>query len=124
MYGRYDWVSTRGEGRREFIGFLQKFVVKEPIRTRRDVYVGASPIRLVRHDAPPFFVVHGEDDSIIPVGEARAFVAALRAVSTSPVVYAELPHTQHGFDMMDSPRGHYTADAVAEFLSWVYGTRR
>ena len=124
MYGRYDWVSTRGAGRREFIGFLQKFVVKEPIRTRRGIYVDASPIRRVRPDAPPFFVVHGQDDSIIPVGEARDFVAAMRAVSTSPVVYAELPHTQHGFDMMDSPRGHYAADAVSEFLSWVYGTRR
>lgn len=124
MYGRYDWVSTHGDGRREFIGFLEKFVVKKPLRQHRDIYVDASPIRRVRPDAPPFFVAHGQDDSIIPVGEAREFVAAMRAVSKSPVVYAELPNAQHGFDFMGSARAHYAADAVAQFLSWVYASRR
>jgi acetyl esterase/lipase len=124
LYGRYDWVSAQGEGRREFIAFLQKFVVKEPMSEHRDVYIDASPIRRLRADAPPFFVVHGQDDSIIPVDEAREFVDAMRDVSKSPVVYAELPHTQHGFDIFGSPRAHYTADAVGQFLSWVYATKR
>ena len=124
MYGRYDWVSTHGDGRREFIAFLEKFVVKKPFRQHQDIYVDASPIRRVRPDAPPFFVAHGRDDSIIPVGEAREFVAALRAVSKSPVVYAELRNAQHGFDFMGSARAHYAADAVARFLSSVYATKR
>jgi acetyl esterase/lipase len=124
LYGRYDWVSTDGSGRPEFIAFLQKFVVKQPFRDHRDIYIDASPIRRVTADSPPFFVVHGEDDSIIPVIEAREFVAAMRDVSKSPVVYAELPHTQHGFDIFGSPRAHYAAEAVGHFLSWVYATRR
>jgi acetyl esterase/lipase len=124
LYGRYDWVSTQGEGRREFIALLQKFVVKKPILQHRDVYIDASPIRRLSADAPPFFIVHGQDDSIIPVDEAREFVHAMRNVSKAPVVYAELPHTQHGFDIFGSPRAHYTADAVGQFLSWVYATRR
>ena len=78
----------------------------------------------MRRDAPPFFVAHGQDDSIIPVGEAREFVIAMRSVSKSPVVYAELPNAQHGFDFMGSARAHYAADAVAQFLSWVYATKR
>jgi acetyl esterase/lipase len=123
LYGRYDWLSTDGEGRAQFIKFLEKFVVKQQFDNHRDIYIDASPIRRVRADAPPFFVVHGSDDSIIPVGEAREFVAAMRDVSKSPVVYAELPHTQHGFDIFGSPRAHYTAEAVGEFLSWVYATR-
>jgi acetyl esterase/lipase len=123
LYGRYDWLSTDGEGRAQFIKFLEKFVVKQQFDDHRDIYIDASPIRRVRADAPPFFVVHGSDDSIIPVGEAREFVAAMRDVSKSPVVYAELPHTQHGFDIFGSPRAHYTAEAVGEFLSWVYATR-
>jgi dipeptidyl aminopeptidase/acylaminoacyl peptidase len=124
LYGRYDWVSTQGEGRREFIALLQKFVVKKPILQHRDIYIDASPIRRLSADAPPFFIVHGQDDSIIPVDEAREFVDAMRNVSKAPVVYAELPHTQHGFDIFGSPRSHYTADAVGQFLSWVYATRR
>ncbi|MBB2988802.1 acetyl esterase/lipase [Mycolicibacterium iranicum] len=125
IYGRYDWVSAKGNGRKEFIGFLQKFVVKKPISQNRQTYVDASPSYRLRADAPPFFILHGQDDSIIPVAEGREFAAALKEVSTSPVVYAEIPHAQHAFDFYyGSPRAHYTAQAVEEFLSWVMATRK
>jgi hypothetical protein len=64
-------------------------------------------------------VLHGEDDSIIPVQEGREFVEALAQKSDNPVVYAEIPHAQHAFDFFGSPHGHYTATAVAHFLDWV-----
>jgi acetyl esterase/lipase len=123
LYGRYDWVSADGEGRRQFLAFLQRLVVKQDLEDHREIYIDASPIRRVKADAPPFFIVHGQDDSIIPVDEAREFVAAMHDVSKSPVVYAELPHTQHGFDIFGSPRAHDTAEAVGQFLSWVYTKR-
>jgi acetyl esterase/lipase len=124
IYGRYDWVSAKGHGRREFIAFLQKFVVKKRFANHKQVYVDASSINRVRADAPPFFILHGQDDSIIPVPEAREFVDTLRKVSTSTVAYAEIPHAQHAFDFYyGSPRAHYTARAVEEFLSWVHATR-
>ena len=125
IYGRYDWVSAHGSGRKEFIAFLQKFVTKMPIRQHRQVYVDASPLYRLRADAPPFFILHGQDDSIIPVQEGREFAEALRGVSKAPVVYAEIPHAQHAFDFYyGSPRAHYTAQAVEEFLSWVAATTR
>jgi acetyl esterase/lipase len=125
VYGRYDWVSTKGNGRKEFIAFLQKFVVKKPFAEHRQVYEDASSIKRLRPDAPPFFVLHGQDDSIIPVREGREFAEALRGVSTSTVAYAEIPHAQHAFDFYyGSPRAHYTARAVEEFLSWVHATRK
>jgi acetyl esterase/lipase len=122
VYGRYDWFSTTGEGRREFVGLLEKLVVKQEFAEHRDIYVDASPIRQLRADAPPFFVLHGHDDSLIPVGEAEEFVEELRAVSKAPVAYAELPHAQHAFDIFSSPRAHQSAESVARFLSWVYAT--
>lgn len=124
IYGRYDWVSGRGSGRKEFIAFLQKFVVKKRITEHKQTYVDASSILRVRPDAPPFFVLHGQDDSIIPVQEGRDFVEALREVSTSTVAYAEIPHAQHAFDFYGSPRAHYTAQAVERFLSWVHAQRQ
>lgn len=123
VYGRYDWFSTEGEGRREFVELLEKLVVKRKFDAHRDIYVDASPIRRLRADAPPFFVLHGHDDSLIPVGEAQEFVEELRAVSKSAVAYAELPNAQHAFDIFSSPRGHKSAEAVARFLSWVYATK-
>ena len=123
VYGRYDWDSSEGTGRPEFLAFLQKFVVKKTIADHRQVYLDASPITRITSSAPPFFVLHGRDDSVIPLPEGREFVDALRKVSTAPVAYAEIPHAQHAFDFFGSPRGHYTAEAIEHFLSWVHATR-
>ncbi|MHC9296162.1 alpha/beta hydrolase [Mycobacterium sp. LTG2003] len=119
VYGRYDWFSTSGTGRSEFMEILQRLIVKLPLSGNQQVYRDASPITLVRPDAPPFFILHGVNDSLIPVGEGREFAKALRDASKAPVVYAEIPHAQHAFDFFGSPRGHYTADAVEKFLNWV-----
>jgi len=111
-------------GRWEFVHILlQRMVVKKSLRKHLQVYRDASPITRVRPDAPPFFILHGVDDSLIPVPEAREFVAALRDVSKETVVYSEIPHAQHAFDFFGSPRGYYTAHAVEKFLSWVHATR-
>jgi acetyl esterase/lipase len=123
VYGRYDWFTSHGEGRREFIGYLERFVVKRQFTRFREIYTAASPIRRLRADAPPFFILHGEHDSLIPVGEAREFVEQIREVSQSPVLYAELPGAQHAFDIFSSPRAHHSAEAVGQFLSWVYASR-
>ena len=98
--------------------------MKRRFATHREVYLDASPIARVHSDAPPFFVLHGEHDSLIPVQEGRAFARELSDVSKSPVLYAELPGAQHAFDIFASPRAHNTAEAVAQFLSWVYAKTR
>jgi acetyl esterase/lipase len=123
IYGRYDWFSREGSGRPEFISVLQRYIVKKRFGENRQTYLDASPITKVRPDAPPFFVLHGEDDSIIPVGEAREFVDALTQKSDEVVAYAEIPHAQHAFDFFGSPHGHFTATAVAHFLDWVKAKR-
>jgi acetyl esterase/lipase len=73
----------------------------------------------VRPDAPPFFVIHGSLDSLVPVEEGRRFVEALRAASKQPVCYLEVPDAQHAFDMFRSVRSHYTLRAIAQFLETV-----
>lgn len=79
-------------------------------------YIGA--------DAPPFFVLHGRNDSLVPVEQARAFTARLREVSANPVVYAELPVAQHAFDIFGSPRAAHTAVAVEQFLAEIYARQQ
>jgi acetyl esterase/lipase len=123
IYGRYDWFTKEGSGRPEFIGILQRYIVKKRFSQHRAVYLDASPITKVRADAPPFFVLHGTDDSIIPVQEGRAFAEALEKASDNPVAYAEIPHAQHAFDFFGSPHGDFTATAVAHFLDWVKAKR-
>ena len=102
---------------------LERMVVKQPHSTNLQSYVDASPVSYMSADAPPFFVVHGRNDSLVPVEQARAFVKRLRQVSTEPVVYAELPFTQHAFDMLGSARAAHAAVAVEQFLAEIYAKR-
>jgi acetyl esterase/lipase len=63
-----------------------------------------SPHAHLKAEAPPFFLAHGDRDTVVVVGDARRFVAALREASTQPVVYAELPGAHHTFDVFHSIR--------------------
>jgi len=80
-----------------------------------------SPLAYLRADAPPFFVAHGDSDTVVIVEDARAFVAQLRAVSTSPVVYAELPGGQHTFDVFHSLRFGAVVSGIEAFARDVHG---
>lgn len=123
IYGRYDWITEGFPERRQFGSVLERLIVKLPFTDNRQLYLDASPITHVGPDAPPFFVLHGTHDTLIPVEEAREFVEKLRAVSQAPVIYAEIPYAQHAFDIFGSARGHYTASAVERFLDWARATR-
>lgn len=79
----------------------------------------SSPLAHVRPDAPPFFIAHGDHDTVAPVEVARLFAGTLGGVSTNPVVYAELPGAQHVFDLFGSLRFELVVDAVEAFTAWV-----
>jgi acetyl esterase/lipase len=76
----------------------------------------------VHSEAPPFLVIHGSADSVIPVAQARSFVERLRAESHSAVSYVELPGAGHGFDMTDGARTGSMATAIGLFLNQIHRT--
>jgi acetyl esterase/lipase len=114
-YGVYDLEQETGtksaKVRHETV--LTRLVMKtkdaEPFRK-------AAPIARVHADAPPFLVIHGKNDTLVPVQEARLLVERLRATSHGPVLYLELPGTQHAFDVFPSVRSDAVVRAVARFL--------
>lgn len=79
----------------------------------------SAPANLARPDAPPILIMHGAKDTAIPPAGPRSVDASLRSASMSPVVYAELPDTQHGFDLFASVRARIAASTIEEFLMWV-----
>ncbi len=95
---------------------LEKTVMKIKEAEHPEVFRAASPTYRVHADAPPFFVLQGANDTLVPVETARTFVERLRAVSRSPVAYAELPLAQHAFDVLASLRCQATTSAVGDFL--------
>ncbi|MGV7948768.1 alpha/beta hydrolase fold domain-containing protein [Mycobacterium kansasii] len=123
FYGVYDFTRFDDAMHPMMPALLVKSVLKERPATNLEPFVAASPVNHVSAEAPPFFVLHGRNDSLVPVEQARAFVTALRDVSIEPVVYAELPLTQHAFDIFGSARAAHAAIAVEQFLAEIYATR-
>lgn len=123
IYGRYDWEDRSTPERVRFVDFLERVVVRRSIARHPEVFRAASPIARVHRNAPPFLVIHGSKDTVIPVEQARSFVDRLRSVSSSLVSYVELPGAGHGFDLLDGPRAGAMAHATALFLNQVYRNR-
>ena len=123
IYGRYDWEDRSTAERPRFVDFLERVVVGRKISKHPDVFRKASPIARVHKDAPPFLVIHGTCDSVIPVEQARSFVERLRAASHSVVSYIELPGAGHAFDMIDGARTGSMATAIGLFLNEIHRSR-
>ena len=125
IYGVYDFTSRLGTNRLPFWyrrleqQIMKAFRNEEPEKFRR-----ASPVERIRRDAPPFFVVHGDRDTLAPVEEAREFANELRRVSKAPVIYAELRGAQHAFDLFCSPRTAHMLVAVLKFLDATHARAR
>lgn len=64
----------------------------------------STPLAHLHPGAPPFLVIHGTLDTLVLVEDAHHFASEIARVSTQPVVYAELPCTQHNFDFFPSLR--------------------
>jgi acetyl esterase/lipase len=119
FYGVYDFTNRDGSAGRALVPFLERRVMRSALADNRAVWDEASPTSHVRPDAPPFFVLHGTNDALVPVDQARSFVRRLRGASRNAVVYAELPRAQHAFDVLPSVRVHHTVRAVERFLAVV-----
>ncbi|MGH9113936.1 MAG: alpha/beta hydrolase fold domain-containing protein [Acidimicrobiales bacterium] len=119
FYGVYDFTTREGASGRALGVLLERQVMKTALDGDRAGWEQASPVCQVGPDAPPFLVLHGTNDTLVPVQQARMFAAALRGVSRQPAVYAELPRAQHAFDVLPSVRTHHAVHAVERFLAVV-----
>jgi acetyl esterase/lipase len=121
-YGVYDF--TDFENMHEMmLPFLEHFVLKARYADDPERFRAASPISYAHSEAPPFFILHGEKDELVPAGQSRAFHAALREAGAATVGYAELANAFHAFDITPTVRSRLAAGAVADFLGVVYGRR-
>lgn len=121
FYGNYDFLSPSGHepSIQSMRRFLTDNIMHVSPEQGRALWQLASPIVQAHEQAPPFMIVHGSKDSLLPVAGARLFRDRLQEVSGNPVVYVELPGAEHAFDTFRSVRTHYVIDGVHRFLEWV-----
>lgn len=121
FYGVYDLLDREKDQLDTFLRFLEQLVMGSHPEVDPEGWASYSPIDRIHGDAPPMFVVHGDNDVLVPVRGARRFVAALRRASSNPVCYAELHGAQHAFEVFPSLRTVRTVEYVERFLSWAHG---
>jgi acetyl esterase/lipase len=118
IYGVYDATNRFGAQTDEYVTMLMEpLVIKAFLDEEPEKFKEASPIDQVHSDIPPFLVIQGDNDTLAPVVEARAFVEELRSQSTSPVVYMEFPGAQHIFDLFYSYQSAQMVEGVLAFLN-------
>lgn len=87
--GGYDFYDS---SRVEHAGFLSDDL--RDVFGNPSTYPQTQPIRFVDGDEPPFLIVHGAQDQILPVNQARSFVQKLQDAH-EVVKYLEYPSLDH-----------------------------
>jgi len=87
-----------------------------------EMYDLASPIQHVGPTSPPTLLFQGTHDVVVSLESARRLYRTLEAAGV-PVIYVELPWTEHAFDLMYPPLANPAARAalydVERFLECV-----
>jgi acetyl esterase/lipase len=120
FYGVYDFLVRYNQhpNREVYQKFLTGKVMHQSLDDNPELWELASPVAQIHADTPPFMVLHGTHDSLIPVRDGQVFVEKLREVSAEPVVYTEMPGAEHAWDTIHSLRTEETVDGVHRFLEW------
>ena len=121
FYGVYDFTDRHKHYRNPgLLRLLERQVMKKRLTDDPDAFARASPMSCVTDSAPPFFVIHGVRDTLVPVAVARRFVEALSQAGVR-VVYAEVPGAQHAFELFPSLRTTLVVHGVERYLAYMYG---
>ena len=113
MYGIYDFLN-RNKTRFDW-PVIPRNVMKTTPERDPEAYRRASPLDQVRSDAPPFLVIHGSHDSLVPLPESQYFAKALEEAGAS-VELVEVYGAQHAFDALGGVRTRALAPVIREFL--------
>jgi len=81
-----------------------------PFDVKQEEAKMASPIHYVSKDAPPFLIMHGENDPLVPIEQSELFYVALQKVGVDSE-YIEVKDGIHSFFM-----GKEEHEKVAEFF--------
>ncbi len=80
-----------------------------PLEENRDKARAASPVTHITKDDPPFLIVHGDADPVVPVRQSRILAEALKKAGVD-VTLRIIPGAGHGVNSLE------TQEAAAEFF--------
>ncbi len=120
FYGVYDLHALMDGASGVFASVMERHVMGVRRADAPEAYAKVSPVHWAHREAPPFLVIHGNLDTLVPVSQARSFAQRLRETSGAPVLYAEMKGAQHAFDIFPSYRAARVIEGVERFLTSVW----
>jgi acetyl esterase/lipase len=118
MYGVYD-MANRNRLRAPW-PMIPNTVMRARYSEQPDRYRAVSPIDQDLVGSPPFLVVHGTRDTLVPVAEGMQFVEVLRAAGR-PVDFVPVHGAEHAFDALSAPTSRITAAVIRDWLRRTVG---
>jgi acetyl esterase/lipase len=97
-YGVYDFRALVTPDRDNPVTQLLKVTTAQYAAAARQ----ASPITYVKAGLPPFYLLHGDADTVVAPRQSADFFAALRTAGTDAVLET-FPHFHHGDPRFDTP---------------------
>ncbi len=118
LFGPMDLLSAVGTPAEVAVeDFLGASVREDP-----DLWREASPITWVSADDPPFLLIHGRDDRVVPYEESVRMADALRRAGVE-VRLVLIPGAGHGFiNRPDTPAARTAVSAMLDFLDDFLGS--
>ena len=120
-YGAVDFLDDAGHHPSDGITqYLSQTVLKQTPQEAPELWQATSPMRRVHTAAPPFLIVCGDKDTLVPVGSNAAFADALREASDASVCYADIGDAQHAFNLTRNPHSEYVVYGIERWLGYQY----
>ena len=113
IYGIYD-MANRNRTRAHWHK-IRNEVMLASVEEQPERYRAVSPIDRVHDASPPFLIVHGTRDTLVPPAEGEQFVEVLRAAGR-PVDDVPVLGAQHAFDALSSITSRTSAAVIRDWL--------
>lgn len=117
LFGPMDLLSAAGTPAEATVeSFLGASAREDP-----DLWREASPITWTSADDPPFLLIHGRDDRVVPYEESVRMADALRRAGAEAELLL-IPGAGHGFiNRPDTPAARRAVAAIVDFLNRFLG---
>jgi len=117
LYGIANFVGIFEEYPNPLSHYLfEELVFKKRYLDDPELYRLSQPLTYLHPKVPPILLVHGENDSLIPIEEARNFLAHLQAAGVTRVHLCEIPLAPHAFELMPTPLHQRAVRIVRDFI--------
>ena len=70
-----------------------------PILESKDAARRASPVTYITKDDPPFLIVHGDKDNVVPIGQSKELHAAIQKAGVGSTLMI-VPGAGHGPEVL------------------------